>query len=130
MPPASPPAAQATTPALDAGAIVALSDDLGEDGARKALRTFVKHTTEQLNAMPGLLADGARLRVEVHSIKGAARLVGATRLASDAAALERRIVEGGSVQDADIAQLREAFDDFQAAMRRDPRLAELARTAA
>ena len=115
---------------LDPAAIAALAEDLGEDGARKAMTTFLTHTAKQIDAIPGLIAIPERLRIEVHSIKGAARLIGAGQLAFRAATLESKLARGGNAQTSEIEELREAFEAFHAAVKRDPRLAKLAKSVA
>jgi signal transduction histidine kinase/DNA-binding response OmpR family regulator len=106
-------AAQTEETAVGQSPIAMLVEDLGEEGAAGAIATFIKSTSTTLPALPALLAEPERLLREVHSIKGAAGMVGAEALAKAAAAQEARLKSGGALEPRDIAALQAAFDVYK-----------------
>lgn len=78
------------TPALDPKIWTDLKNDFPADAIKKLAATFIANQTIQLAAMRADLSAGdlAALRGRAHSLKGGARLMGATALAAAAEALE------------------------------------------
>ncbi len=83
---------------LDAGTWVDLERDMPRDSLKKLANTFLTNQARELSAMKADLTSGDRdgLRRRVHSLKGAAQLLGATRLAEAAAAFE---AEGADISE-------------------------------
>ncbi len=76
--------------ALDSRALAGLADDMPVDAVKKLAETFLINQKRELDAMRADLSSGdlAELRRRAHSLKGAARLFGATELGDAAAAFE------------------------------------------
>jgi CheY-like chemotaxis protein/HPt (histidine-containing phosphotransfer) domain-containing protein len=87
---ASAPRANTGAAAFDAQAWDDLRQDMSWDALKKLAATFVTNQAREIEAMQADLkgGDGEALRRRAHSLKGAARLLGAIRLAEAAAALE------------------------------------------
>jgi HPt (histidine-containing phosphotransfer) domain-containing protein len=75
---------------LDAGTWTDLQADMPWEAVKKLADTFVTNQARELQAMKADLTSGDRdaLRRRAHSLKGAARLLGASRLAEAAATFE------------------------------------------
>jgi signal transduction histidine kinase/CheY-like chemotaxis protein/HPt (histidine-containing phosphotransfer) domain-containing protein len=84
------PTAQRGDAVLDAQVWADLLSDMPGGAIKKLASTFATNQARELEAMRADLASGDReaLRRRAHSLKGAARLFGATQLAAEAAAFE------------------------------------------
>jgi len=87
--------AEAAFSVLDAKTWADLKSDMPAEAVRKLAHTFMAGQARELETMRADLAKGDRetLRRRAHSLKGAARLFGATELAEAAAAFEARSIE-------------------------------------
>jgi HPt (histidine-containing phosphotransfer) domain-containing protein len=83
-------------PLVDKAVTDELIDVLGADGFGAAVEQFVANGAQRLAEIAKAAAarDGAQLRHEIHSLKGAAQTLGASRLAGHAAAAELACREG------------------------------------
>ena len=81
---------------LDSRALEAVREDVGPEILSRLLGTFFKESRERRNAIAKGLEDGVLEAVELnaHALKSAAMTLGATVLASKAAAMERAAREG------------------------------------
>jgi signal transduction histidine kinase/DNA-binding response OmpR family regulator len=88
--PASEKADSAPDDVLDAGTWTDLESDMPWEAVKKLANTFLTNHSQELQAMRTDLVSGDRdaLRRRAHSLKGAARLLGAGKLAEAAAAFE------------------------------------------
>jgi CheY-like chemotaxis protein len=105
--------------ALDPTTWADLQTDMPVEAIRKLANTFLTNQAQELRAMGRDIADGDReaLRRRAHSLKGAARLFGATALAKAAAefeaqALEVRQAEGAAGVEKLAILFRQAADEL------------------
>ena len=102
--------------ALDRRALSGLERDIGPDGVRGLAALFARETTARLRriASPEIARDV--LWREVHTLKGAAGVACAARLARLAARMEGRAKKDGRLTGADLAALSQAFEVWAAEM--------------
>jgi signal transduction histidine kinase/HPt (histidine-containing phosphotransfer) domain-containing protein/ActR/RegA family two-component response regulator len=96
----------------DISALAELCDAIGTGALDEMLAVFESDTRERLRKMTVHLHDPDILRLEVHSLRGAADVAGAPRLARLADRLEHRLRARESVSAADISALAHAFDAY------------------
>lgn len=86
---------------FDEEVITGLIEDLDLDGYQMILRTFVKNSTDRFDKIATAIAsqDLSQLRKEAHSLKGAARSVGACQIAQLAVQIEEEQFEDKIVAD-------------------------------
>ena len=111
-------------PVVDSAALDALESDVGSELCRRTLATFLDSTQKKLDLLPALVSDRDRLRIEVHAIKGAARTVGALRLAAQAERIERGLINGARMEAGDLTALLAGFESYRAAPAVSSRLSE------
>lgn len=100
--------AGATAPRIDGEALAGVIEDFGADGARRLLDTFAKEQELELGHLD--VSDRAGLRRKAHTLKGSARLFGATELGDLAEDLERTVLDDEPDRIADkVAGIMEAF---------------------
>jgi HPt (histidine-containing phosphotransfer) domain-containing protein len=108
----------ATVPApqIDRAALTTLMNDVGREGLEGLIALFIDQTRARLHrlAAPALTPDVALH--EVHSLKGAAATVYATALSRIAERQEIRLRNGATLRDADLAVLKETFEQYRAAI--------------
>jgi CheY-like chemotaxis protein len=103
-------------PLLDLGAMAAIRDlgfDDGEDMLAPLVDLFLEQAATQLTAIRSAVqrADAATLGSVAHTMKGAARNVGAGRVGQLAEHLERRGKSGSSAEEGIVTQLEVALAD-------------------
>ncbi|MDR3536860.1 MAG: ATP-binding protein [Acetobacteraceae bacterium] len=101
--------------ACDRVALDALAAEIGADGVAMLHAMFVAETRTRLVRLATPLDPDTCLR-EVHTLKGAADSVCASRLAALAGVAERRLKVGGTLHPADLRAFGAAFDAFLAAV--------------
>jgi CheY-like chemotaxis protein len=86
-------------PAIESAALVQLAEDIGVEGARKVLVTFVSDIDRlgQIALDSARRGDVAEFSRTAHSLKGISSMVGATRLQSIASRLERDARSGALI---------------------------------
>jgi CheY-like chemotaxis protein len=87
-------------PAIENGVLVQLAEDIGVEGVRKVLLTFV-NDLDRLNQIAldsAQRGDVAEFSRTAHSLKGISSMVGATRLQSIASRLERDARSGALLE--------------------------------
>jgi HPt (histidine-containing phosphotransfer) domain-containing protein len=92
MPPFNAPPFNA--PPFNAGSFDALSEMIGEDGAREMVDIFEAETRQRLRRLATGGQDMAALVREMHTLKGAAGTVASPRLAEFGRTLERAAQRG------------------------------------
>jgi signal transduction histidine kinase/DNA-binding NarL/FixJ family response regulator/HPt (histidine-containing phosphotransfer) domain-containing protein len=102
--------------ACDFEALSQLREDLGDDGVAEMLTLFEAETRDRLGRLGSREMDGGTLLREVHTLKGAAGTVSASRLATRAAAIETRLRTGGALQPSDLPVLTADFEAWLAAV--------------
>jgi signal transduction histidine kinase/HPt (histidine-containing phosphotransfer) domain-containing protein/ActR/RegA family two-component response regulator len=99
-------------PGCDKMALGALAEDIGGANVAELVNLFITETQARFRRIASLGADKAGLGQEIHALKGTAGTVFATRLAGCAAALDRRLRAGGSMEQAEFDALKSAFDSY------------------
>lgn len=98
--------------ACDLAALEELTTDLGPVVVAELVALFVTETRARLRRIAEPTGVSTRLLREVHTLKGGAGIVAASRLNVLAHALEVRLLAGGAVCSRDIAALQAAFDAY------------------
>lgn len=106
------PAPQQDEAICDLAALEALMADLGVTTVIELVSLFVAETRARLHRIADCTDTGAQLLREVHTLKGGAGTVAATRLRALAGALELRLRAGGTANPTDIAELQAALEAY------------------
>ena len=114
---APPPEDKVIQTALDRDAFGQLTEEIGPEGVIELAAMFDAETEARLAALAAGTIPPERMRLEIHSLKGAASAACAVELSWRAAALEVGLTRGGGVTEADIAGLTEAFGAWRSAAR-------------
>ena len=116
---AAPPAlpAEAQLAALDTDGLREMGEAIGDDGLVEVVAIFQRETRDRLERLRSATVDPSVVEREMHSLKGAAGTVSALRLEAVAQAVELRLRQGGTLADADIANMTAAFEAWAMAVR-------------
>jgi chemotaxis protein histidine kinase CheA len=106
--------ADALDPACDRIALAALIEDISLAGVTEVVNLFIVETGLRLGRMATADSRSGQLLREVHTLNGAAGVVGAIRLGAIAAELEARLRVGGSMNAGDVGAMTAAFDAYVA----------------
>ena len=98
--------------ACDQSVLAGLVTDLGAETAGELIELFIAETRARLRRIAAPACEAGRLLRDVHTLRGGAGTVAATRLAALAHALETRLRAGGTASDTDVAALQAAFDAY------------------
>jgi signal transduction histidine kinase/DNA-binding NarL/FixJ family response regulator/HPt (histidine-containing phosphotransfer) domain-containing protein len=113
--PAAPPDVLAPPPALDRAVFAEIASEIGEEGARQVLTTFLADSPARIDRLREGAATGRALVVEheAHTLKGAAGTLGLLRLADLARRLEEEARAGRTGDfDALVTALSAALDEL------------------
>lgn len=122
--------APAAAQVLDTHTLGMLSDALGPEVVIRMVEIFQAETEARLARFAGDTLDEARLRDEVHALKGTAGTVGAQHLSRLAAAAEARLKQANAKDLPELPALSAAFDAYMnAVMRLDLMAAQTAQVA-
>ena len=116
---AAPPAlpAEAQLAALDTDGLREMGEAIGDDGLVEVVAIFQRETRDRLERLRSATVDPSVVEREMHSLKGAAGTVSALRLEAVARMVELRLQQGGTLADADIANMTAAFEAWAMAVR-------------
>ena len=116
---AAPPAlpADAQLAALDTDGLREMGEAIGDDGVVEVVAIFQRETRDRLERLRSATVDPSVVEREMHSLKGAAGTVSALRLEAVARMVELRLQQGGTLADADIANMTAAFEAWAMAVR-------------
>ncbi len=111
------PPAESHLAALDTDGLRVMGEAIGEDGIVEVVAIFQRETQDRLVRLRSGTVDPALVEREVHTLKGAAGTVSALRLEAVARGVELRLRQGGSMVDADVANMTSAFEAWELAVR-------------
>ncbi len=111
------PPAETRPEALDLDGLREMGEAIGDDGLAQVVAIFQRETLDRLERLRSGNVDPSFVEREVHTLKGAAGTLSALRLEAVAQAVELRLRQGGTMTDADIANMTSAFEAWGMAVR-------------